>query len=262
MKQVEKKEAKIDGIAFFGGSEDECLAHLAARLGCGASTAVYTPNPLMLENAERAPAFRAVLRRADLNLPDGIGVVLAARLLGERIETRISGVDMARRVLALAARRGYRVFLLGGKEGVAREAAARLVARLSGLCICGVRDGYFSAEETGAVLADIRHARPDILFVCLGSPRQELFIDRYRDALPEVKLFMALGGTLDVFAKRTRRAPRLVQKAGLEWLWRMAHEPRRFRELPKMMAFSGRMLKRFCHSAHMGQKNPSILKKI
>ena len=262
MKQVEKKTARIDGVVFFGGNERECLGYLASRMDSGERTAVYTPNPIMLENAARSPAFRAVLGRADLNLPDGIGVVLAGKMLGERVEGRISGVDMGRRVLALAAGRGYRVFLLGGREGVAREAAARLVSKTFGLRICGARNGYFAAHETRDVLEEIRRAKPDILFVCLGSPRQELFIDRYREALPDVKLFMALGGTLDVFAERVRRAPLPMQKMGLEWLWRMVREPRRLRDLPKMAAFSRRMLKKSCQSAHNGQINPSVLKKI
>lgn len=262
MKQVEKKTVRIDGVAFFGGNERDCLGYLASRMARGERTAVYTPNPVILENAARDPAFRAVLRRADLNLPDGIGVVWAAKLLGERPEGRLSGVDMAERVLALAARRGYRVFLLGGKKGVAREAAARLVSRMFGLRICGARDGYFAAHETGEVLEEIRRAAPDILFVCLGSPKQEIFIDRFRGVLPEVKLFMALGGTLDVFAEKTRRAPLPMQKMGLEWLWRMVREPRRLRDLPKMAAFSRRILKSSWQSAHNGQTNPLNLKKI
>ena len=262
MKQVEKKVAKIDGITFFGGSERDCLAVLAARLGRGEPTAVYTPNPIMLQTAAGNSELRAALERADLNLPDGIGVVMAARMLGESLEGRLSGVDMAGHLLALAAARGYRVFLLGGKEGVAREAAARLVSRISGLRVCGTRHGYFSAREEGAVLGEIRRARPDIVFVCLGSPRQELFIDRSRAALPEVRLFMALGGTLDVFAGRVRRAPRGMQKMGLEWLWRMAHEPRRLRDLPKMAAFSRRIFKKSWHSAHKRRMKKTILKKM
>ena len=262
MKQVQRNLAKIDGVSFFGGDATACLAYLAARLARGEQTVVYTPNPIMLENAARDPAFRAVLLRADLNLPDGVGVVLAAKLLDEGIEGRLSGVDMAARALMLAAKRGYRVFLLGGRDGVAREAAARLVARLSGLCVCGTRNGYFSAAQTQDVLEEIRSAKPDILLVCLGSPKQEDFIDRYRAALPDVKLFMALGGTLDVFAGRTRRAPTVVQKIGLEWLWRMACEPRRLRDLPKMVAFSCRILKKCCHSAQTKQIKGAILKKM
>lgn len=270
MKQSTKNRgAQVDGICFFGGNRRECLSLLAERMVRAERTAVFTPNPVMLENAVRDPDFHAVLRRAELKLPDGVGVVLAARLLGEGRLCRLSGVDMARGVLALAAKRGYRVFLLGGRAGVAEEAARRLKARLPRLCVCGTRSGYFSAGESAAVLEQIRRSRADILLVCLGSPRQETWIDRNREALGGVRLFMALGGTLDVFAGRVRRAPVFVQSVGLEWLWRMALEPRRFRDLPKMVAFSRRTLeksfeniRKSCHCAQMKGINFSILKNL
>ncbi len=244
MKQVKKKSVpQLDGIRFFGGDGRECLSLIAERLERGERTVLYTPNPIMLENAAREPRLRAALMRADLNLPDGIGVVIAARLLGETVLGRLSGVDMAKGVLGLAVRRGYRVFLLGGRRGVAEEAARRLAKRLPCLIVCGARDGYFSEEETGTVIDEIGRAKPDILLVCLGSPKQELWIDRHREALSDVRLFMALGGTLDVFAGRVRRAPLPMQKMGLEWLWRMVHEPRRFRDLPKMLSFLYREVK-------------------
>ncbi|MBO4980257.1 MAG: WecB/TagA/CpsF family glycosyltransferase [Clostridia bacterium] len=262
MKQVEKNGVLVDGIRFFGGGEKECKSEICARLARGEQLAVYTPNPVMLENARSSAALRAALLRADMNLPDGRGVVLAARMLGEHLGGRLSGADMAGRVLTLAAARGYRVYLLGGRDGVARQAAARLVARVFGLCICGTRHGYFGEAQESEVLADIRRTRADIVFVCLGSPRQELFIDKNRHALPNVRLFMALGGTLDVWAGRVHRAPRAVQKMGLEWLWRMALEPGRFRNLPKMAAFSYRMFKKSCQYAQSGQLKFSVLKKF
>ena len=118
MKQLEKNVACVGGIRFFGGDRQEGMREIAARLADGRQTAVYTPNSILLENAARDASFRAVLARADLNLPDGMGVVVAARLLGEEISERLSGVDMARRVLFLASKKGYRVFFLGGREGV------------------------------------------------------------------------------------------------------------------------------------------------
>ena len=262
MKQFKGNGVWIDGIRFFEGDARDCLAVLAARLARGVRTVVYTPNPVMLENAARNPALRAALLRADLRLPDGVGVVLAARLLGAKMQGRVTGVDTAKRVLALAAKKGYRVFFLGGRPGVAKEAARRMRTSLSGLVVCGARDGYFSAAEEGCVLEEIGRARPDILLVCLGSPKQELWIDRHRDTLADVKLFMGLGGTLDVLAGENKRAPLPIQKLGMEWLWRLMLEPRRFCAFPKIIAFLCRMLVDFCHSAQTQQTKKSILKNL
>ncbi len=233
-----------DVIGFFGGTKAECGRLIAGRLAGGKQTTIVTPNPIMIERAVRDRKFRAVLNDATIRLADGVGIVLAARLAGTSL-TRIPGIEMAETLLACAARYGYRVYLLGGKPGVAKEAAARLRTRLPGLCICGVRDGYFSAAEAERVTADIAAAHPDFLFVCLGSPKQENWIAENQSRLPGVRLFMALGGSLDVWSGRLERAPALLRAAGLEWLWRMAHEPRRLRELPLIVAFSGRTLA-FC----------------
>ena len=254
---MNKNGVWIDGVRFFNGDRCDCLFLISERLKRGKATAVYTPNPVMLENAARHPWFRAVLGRADLNLPDGVGVLLAARLLGERLFCRLSGVDVAKSVLTLAAARGYRVFFLGGRPGIAEEAANKLISECPSLTVCGVHDGYFSAKTEGVILEKIRRTGADILFVCLGSPKQEVWIDRHRRELPDVKLFMALGGTLDVFAGKVKRAPLPIQNMGLEWLWRMAHEPRRLRDLSKMVAFSGRMMQRSLENLvilHRGNK--------
>ena len=243
MKQLEKKNrACLCGIEFFKGDAEACLALLEGRMKEGKQTLLYTPNPIMLENAMRHADFHVALERADINLPDGIGVCMAAKLLGQPIPRRLSGIDMAKCVLMLAREKSYRVFLFGGQPGVANQAAERLVASLPQLEICGVRDGFFEETETDEILRAICASRADVLFVCLGSPKQELWIDKNHDRLPNVRLFMALGGTLDVFAGRVKRAPRFMQKAGLEWLFRMLNEPRRFRDVPKLISFSGRIL--------------------
>ena len=231
---------KLDGVALFGGDEREARSLIIRRMEAGEQTVLYTPNPVMMENARRMPRLKAALCRADINLPDGIGVVLAARCLGLAVSQRISGVDVAGDVLSLAARFGWRVFFLGGRAGVAEQAAERMKAKHPQLLICGTRDGYFSRESEA--VAQIRAASPDVLFVCLGSPKQELWIDRYRRELRDVRLLMGLGGTLDVLSGCVARAPVWMQRAGLEWLWRMAREPRRMRDLPKMAIFMGRMM--------------------
>ena len=242
MEQIENKNVHLCGLNIFGGGYKEWLCEIDRRMRGGRQTAVYTPGAVMLENAMRDPCFHAVLSRGDMHLPDGMGVVLAARLLGQHIEGRLSGIDAAKGVLALAARRGWRVFLFGGQKGVAKRAAARLREKYPTLVICGTCHGYLDGEGQERLLRGIEKTRADVVLVCLGSPRQEIWIDRNRARLGAVRLFMGLGGTLDVFSGDVRRAPEWMGKMGFEWLWRMVGQPKRFRDVPKLTVFSGRML--------------------
>jgi N-acetylglucosaminyldiphosphoundecaprenol N-acetyl-beta-D-mannosaminyltransferase len=188
-----------------------------------------------------APAPAADPGAADgfMNIPDGIGVRIAARLRDARIES-MSGIDLGESLLSIAARSGLRVFFLGAKRGIAKKAAENMRVRHPTLQICGTQHGYFdkSGEKNAAVLEKIRSASPDILFVCFGFPAQERWITDNLASLPSVKLAMGLGGSLDVWSGNLRRAPLLIQKAGLEWLWRTVLEPKRariFLDIPRFL---------------------------
>jgi len=194
-------------------------------------TKVYTPNPQMLLKANRAPALRALLSRADLLLPDGIGLCIGARMLATPLPCRIAGIDAAYAVLETAERESLSVALLGAAPGVAERAAKHLRCKLPNLRICYTHHGYFdrNGEENEAVIRALRTAAPDILFVCFGFPEQEAWIDRHAHAIPSLRLCMGLGGSLDVWAGKRRRAPRAMSACGMEWLWRVMCEPRRAR---------------------------------
>ena len=201
----------------------------AARAGYSLARAdgfhyAVTPNPEFLLNARKDPAFRRVLRDADLVLPDGIGVLYAAKILGRPLENRVTGVDFAQALMERLAAEGGRLFLLGAKPGVAEKAAANLAERYPGLTVCGVHDGYF--QEDGPVAEAIRAAKADVVFVCLGAPKQELWMAEHG---PDTgaHLMVGLGGALDVFAGVAERAPAGFQKLGLEWLYRLMKEPKR-----------------------------------
>ena len=183
-----------------------------------------TPNPEFLLNARKNAKFRRALLEADLVLADGIGVLYAARILGRPLGGRVTGVDFAQRLMARMAAEGGRLFLLGAKPGVAERAAANLAERYPGLTVCGARDGYFT--DDGPVVEAIRAAEADVVFVCLGSPKQELWMAKNGPA-SGAHLMVGLGGALDVFAGTVDRAPEGFQKLGLEWLYRLAKEPRR-----------------------------------
>lgn len=200
---------------------------------------VFTPNAVMLDACRRWEQLSALFSHASLSLADGMGVVLAARMRGTPLCERVAGIDFAEALLARAAREGLRVFLLGGGDGVANAAAERLRARIPSLCICGTHWGYFekSGEENREVLARIRETRADILFVCFGFPLQERWVCENLPQLSFLRTVACLGGALDVWAGRVRRAPRAVARVGLEWAWRMMLEPRRLRHLSSLVRF-------------------------
>ena len=173
--------------------------------------------------------------------PDGIGLLLAARLIGKRLPEKATGIDTAEWLVSLAEERGLRLFLLGGEEGVAEDAARRLCNAHPKLCICGTHHGYFDkrsgSADTEALLSLLRGARAELLFVCFGAPRQERWIAENAARIPTLRLAMGLGGALDVWSGRVRRAPRCWQRAGLEWLWRTLREPTRIKRIAKLPAF-------------------------
>lgn len=200
------------------------------------SAHIVTANPELVMEARRNPAFAEVLRRAELVLPDGIGIVWAARLLGRPIAQRVPGIELAEALLEAGARHGYKVFFLGAAPGVAEQAAVAVERTYPGIEVVGTQHGYFSAEEEPDVVERVRRAVPDILFVGLGAPRQEFFIARHRTTW-NVPVAIGVGGSLDVLSGRARRAPRWVQAIGLEWLYRLVREPRRIGRMAALPQF-------------------------
>ena len=206
---------------------DEAVDRVRGRLRAGPPGYVVTLNAVMLGRAAKDAEFRRIVNGAMVVTADGMGTLLAARILGMRIPERVAGVDLADRLCALCAAEGFRLFLFGAAEGVADLAARHLLSRHPGLTIAGTRHGYGTGDE-GEVTGRIRHAGADLLLVGLGSPRQEVWIDRW---LPQtgVRIGIGVGGTLDVFAGHVPLAPRWMRAAGIEWLYRLIREPRRWR---------------------------------
>lgn len=202
---------------------------------------VATVNPEFVMRARADPAFAAVLRTADLCLPDGAGVVWAARRRGARLE-RVAGADLVPRVASLCARRGWPIFFLGAGPGVAEAAAATLAEAAPGLRVAGVHAGSPAPEDDEVSLGLIRAGSPRILLVAYGAPRQELWIHRHRGRLG-VPVAIGVGGALDFLSGRAARAPRWMRRAGLEWLHRLAREPWRARRMAVLPLFAARVLK-------------------
>lgn len=200
---------------------------------------VVTPNALMLERCQKSASNAALLNQATLSLPDGAGVLLAAKWQKTPLRARVAGIDFGEALLRRAAEEGLRVFLLGGEEGVAWRASRALRERFPGLSVCGSYWGYFdkTGESDRTACAVIRACRPDLLFVCFGFPAQEQWIRAHLDCLSEVRVIVGLGGSLDVWAGDLRRAPGPVSRLGLEWAWRMLRQPKRLKGLPAILRF-------------------------
>jgi len=181
--------------------------------------------------ARRNPDLLTIYNDADLVLADGVGVIKASRIIKTPLPERLSGIDVATSMFPVWAENGAKLFLLGGKSGMAARAVERLEKKYTGLEIVGAHDGYFTDNEK--VLALLAHAKPDVLILCLGAPNQERWMMRYKSRVGDC-LMMGLGGSIDVWAGEVRRAPRWVIRLSLEWFWRLVLQPWRITRVIKL----------------------------
>lgn len=221
----------ILGIQFDNLTLDEAVEAGTALLKDDRFHYVVTPNPEFILSAETDLEFKSILNQADLVLPDGIGVVYSARILGTPLKNRVPGIDFAERMLSVLNEMGGRLFLLGAKPGVADQAGEKILERYPNIVLCGTQDGYFKDEA--AVVRLIADAHPDLLFVCLGAPKQEKWMSRW-GIHTGAKLAIGLGGVLDVFSGNVERAPEQWQKMGLEWAYRLKKEPKRIGRMARL----------------------------
>lgn len=227
-----KKE--ILGVMFDDLTREEAVQAGAKLLEEDKFHYVVTPNPEFILAAEKDSAFRQVLNEADLVLADGIGVVYSAKIQGTPLKGRVTGIGFAEDMLAALQERGGRLYLLGAKPGVAETAAERLRERYPGLRIAGFHDGYF--QEDGPIVENIRQSGADTVFVCLGAPKQELWMAK-NGLATGARLLCGLGGSIDVFAGTVKRAPKFWCDHGLEWFYRLCSNPRRLGRMMKLPVF-------------------------
>lgn len=197
---------------------------------------VVTPNAEILQAYATDPKVHETLLQADYVIPDGIGVVLASRKLGTPLKEKVAGVELAAHLIARCERDGKRVYFLGAKPGVAELAKANFLKKHPKLIVAGLRDGYFQPEDEPQIIEEINSLDVDMLFVCLGAPRQEIWMVEHRHLL-KVGVMLGLGGSLDVFAGTVKRAPRWMIRLGLEWLYRICKEPWRLKRVMELPFF-------------------------
>lgn len=191
---------------------------------------VFTPNAEMMMAAGEDRELEHILKNADLVIPDGAGVVLASRILGKGLREKVAGFDLVKSLLTVSERRKIKFFLFGGMPGTAEAAAEKILSACPGAEIAGTRNGYFSRDEESEIVALINSSKADILLVALGAPKQEKWIYAHRGEL-KVKVCMGVGGTLDAISGKVKPAPEFFRRNGLEWLYRLCREPRRFKRM-------------------------------
>lgn len=225
----------ILGVTFDNVTMRQAVERTLELLESGRTAFVVTPNAEIAYDCIKNRDFRELINRADLVVPDGAGVVLASRILKTPIRQKVAGVELAEALLPELAKRGKKLFLLGAKPGVAERAAEAMIKIAPGLNICGCLHGYF--ESDGEAAGAINSSGADIVFVCLGSPKQEQWMYGNAERLIPCTM-MGLGGSLDIFAGEAKRAPDWMLRMNLEWLYRLYKQPSRtgrMMRLPKYL---------------------------
>lgn len=222
----------------------QCADRVEEYINSSVPHFIVTLNPELLFQAQSSPELLAMINRADLVTPDGVGIVWACGIMGEPVPGRVTGIDLMVKLLERAGEKGWRVFFLGSAPGVAEQAAQKMARRFPGLNVVGTHHGYFSAADEPGIIETIKGLQPQLLFVALGAPRQEQWIDSHRELLG-VPAAMGVGGSLDVLAEKVPRAPEWMRNLQLEWLGRLIRQPSRWRRMLVLPRFVLKVLLRY-----------------
>jgi len=228
------KKEKILGFNVITCDEQELLKNIFKDYEQNNQIFIVNINPEIAINNYKNESFKKILNEQKYQLPDGSGIVWASKLRKGNIKQRIAGIELMVKICEEAQQYSSRIYLYGGEEGIAEKAKIELEKSFPKINIVGVCNGYCEEEE---VAQKIEKIQPDIVFVGLGSPKQEEFIIKYRDKLKNVKILMPVGGSFDVISKNKKRAPKWMIKRNLEWLYRLIKEPRRALRQTKIIKY-------------------------
>mgnify|MGYP000881575794 FL=1 len=240
----------MDNIKIFGLRIDnldlkEAKAEVEGFLKGDKLRTIYTPNTEIVMAAKEDEELKKLINSGDLIIPDGIGIIHASKIKKKPLKERVTGFDLSIEILEIANEKGYGLYLLGGKEGIAKDAGENIVKNYPNIKLLGSHNGYFKGshmgyenhEEEMKILEEINRLKPDIIFVGLGFPKQEMWIDKNKYRL-DSKVIIGNGGTMDILSGNAKRAPEIFQNLGLEWFYRLVKEPSRIKRqmvLPKFM---------------------------
>jgi len=226
--------ANILGFEIFEGSREEYIKTLMERLKQDKKIFILSGNPEVLYNALKSDDVKSFTKECDI-IPDGIGTLVAGKITGQRFKEKIAGIDIVREILESSRTEKLGIYLLGAEKWVVQETAVQCASKYDAI-ICGYHDGFFDMDNCQDLIESINKSGAKVLFVAMGSPRQENFIMRYRDSL-NCKIFMGVGGSFDVISGKVKRAPSWMISMGLEWLYRVAKEPARIKRLSAIPKF-------------------------
>lgn len=225
----------ILGVEIDNLSLEEARENIEHLISGSTPSLVVTANPEIIWLARHDRGFMECLKSAGMITADGIGIVIAAKILGKPLKQRVTGIDLTSALFSVAQKKGYRFYFVGGRPGVAEKAAAEIRAKFPGIKIVGIQHGYFKDDRD--IIEDIRAQKPDVLLAALGMGKQERWI-KERVFETKVPVSIGVGGSFDVFSGEAKRAPEWMQRAGLEWLYRLIKQPSRLgrmMQLPKFL---------------------------
>lgn len=239
------KTINIFGVELDNINMEEATEQVELFLKSEKLNTIYTPNTEIVMEAKKERQLKELLNKGDLIIPDGIGLIYASRIRKKPLKERVTGFDLSIKMLEIANENNYSLYLLGGEEGVSKKAGENIKLKYPNINIVGYRNGYFKGSHNGNpnhieernIISEINDLKPDIIFVGLGFPRQEKWIE-YNKKQINSKVIIGNGGVMDILSGNSKRAPEIFQKLGLEWFYRLLQEPSRIKRqivLPKFM---------------------------
>lgn len=231
-----RKTVNIAGINIDDISMEHAVERIYDFIESKENHSIYTPNAEIMMEGINNKELKRVLNSSDMLVADGAGVVLASKILGRKVTQKVPGFDLVKNLFISCEKQPIKFFLFGGKPGIADKAHANIICDYPYAQVVGTRNGYFTAEDDESIINQINQSGANVLLVCLGAPKQELWIDAHKNKL-SVQACLGVGGTLDVLAGNVKLAPDFFRDNGLEWLYRLYKEPSRFKRMLRLPKF-------------------------
>ena len=223
---IKNEKINILGVNVDKTSRKDLVLQIEKILNNSEQATIFTPNTDMIYKASNDDVLKNLINSSDIAIPDGIGVIIASKIIGKPLDERLPGIETGEEIIKLAQKNGYKIFLLGSTDKHLADAKKNLERKYKPLKICGLHNGYFNTigNENECIIEEINSSNADVVFVCMGFPRQEIWIKNNIKKLKTVKIAIGLGGSIDVWSGAQKRAPKAFRKLCLEWLWRIINE--------------------------------------